>query len=145
MFHHLGAILVEAGAARDKAMDQPEPLAQILGGECVDQLGNGLRVNRAQHLLDLLQRYGLGAKAEHLVKQADGIAHAALRAAGDRQESIMIGSETFGSHDVLEMTGNLGCRDAPKVKALAAAEHSGGNLVRLGRGQDETSVGRRLF
>ena len=57
----------------------------------------------------------------------------------------MVGLESFGSDNVLEMAGNLRRGNAAEVKALAAAEHGGRDLVRLGRGQDETGVRRRLF
>jgi hypothetical protein len=43
------------------------------------------------------------------------------------------------------MAGDLRCGNAAKIEALAAAEHRGRDLVRLGGGQDEAGVGRRLL
>ena len=106
-------------------MDQAQALAQILGSKGIDQFGDGLRVDGAQDLLHLFQRHRFGAKAQHLVEQADGIAHAALGAARNRQQGIAIGMESFGRDDVLQMPGNLGRGNAAEVKALAAAEHGG--------------------
>jgi len=46
---------------------------------------------------------------------------------------------------VAQVRGNLRCRDAAEVETLAAAEHGGGDFVRLGGGQDEARMRRRLL
>ena len=145
MLHHLLAKLVEAGAVGHQLVDQVQPRGHVAVGQRADEAGHRFGVDRAQHLLHLRQGDSLRAVGQHLVEQADRVAHAALRRAGDGEQRVVFRTEALGGDDVAQMAGDLRCGNAAKIEALAAAEHSGRDLVRLGGGQDEAGVGRRLL
>ena len=145
LFDDLLAKFGQADPAGHQPVDQRQPLAGIAGSHCIQKIEHSLGVDGPQHLLDLGQRDLVVAKAEHLVKQADGVAHAALGAAGNHEQRLCFGLERFFVGDVLQMLGDFGGRDPPEVEALAAAEHRGWNFVWLGGGQNKTGMWRGFF
>ena len=80
-----------------------------------------------------------------LVGQRDGIAHAALRQAGDEQRRLPVEGEALLPGDIAEPVGNVIRLDPLKIEALAAGGDGGGHLVRLGRCQDEQHMLGRLL
>ena len=79
------------------------------------------------------------------VQQADRVAHAALGRAGDVQQRLVLGLAVLLLADAGELGRDVLCADALEVVALAAGQDGRRQLLRVGRGQDEDRVLRRLL
>ncbi len=88
--------------------------------------------------VDLLMRRAL-------VEQAQRVADAALGEAGDQLGRLAGEFEAFFPGDVRDLVGQLRRFDAAEVVALAAREDRRGDLLQLGRGEDEDQMLRRLL
>ena len=93
VLHDLLAKLIETGALGNQLLDQAEASACVAGRYGINQCGDARCIDRAQHLLYVGQCDRPGTRALHLVQQADGIAHAALGAAGNGGERRVFGIE----------------------------------------------------
>ena len=79
-------------------------------------------------------------KTDELIERRLCVAHAALRAAGDRVKRLLGGVHVFVPANVLEMFRDKVDRDAPQVVALAARHDRRQHLLRLGGGEHELHV-----
>ena len=87
----------------------------------------------------------VAAKADELVERGFGVAHAAVRAARDGVERGFVNLHLFQFRDVREVFGDERGRNPAQVKPLAARENRRQDLLRVGRGEHEFHVRRRLF
>ena len=87
----------------------------------------------------------LAAKTDELVERRLGVAHAAFRAARDGEQRPLVDRHLFLAADILEMPGDEIHRDAPEIEALAAGHDCRQHLLRLGGGEHELHVRRRLL
>ena len=87
----------------------------------------------------------VAAKADELVERGFGVAHGAVRAARDGVERRFVNFHLFQFRDVREVFGDERGRDPAQVKTLATRENRRQNLLRVGRGEHEFHVRRRLF
>ena len=119
-----------AGVAGKHGLQQIEDAAAIGKPE---QPAHGLR-------LDLARAEGDGA-----VEDRQRVAHRAFRGARDQHQRRGIGLGIFLRDDAGEMLGKLFDLDALQVEALAARQHGHRHFARLGGGEDELHMLRRLF
>ena len=87
----------------------------------------------------------VAAKRHELIEHRFRVAQSAVRAFRDGMRRRGIERDLFLARDELQMLRDQVCRDAMKIEALAAAQDRGQNFLRLGRGEDELHVRRRLL
>ena len=80
-----------------------------------------------------------------LIEQAQRVADAALGQAGDQLGRLAGKFKVFFPGDVRDVVGQLRRLDAAEVVALAAREDRRGDLLQLGRGEDEDQMLRRFL
>ena len=85
------------------------------------------------------------AGRQHLIEQRLRVPQAAFRLTCDERQRVVGEADAFGAGDLLQLLEQLAEPDAPEVVALAAGEHGGQDLVRVGGGEDELHVRRRLL
>ena len=87
----------------------------------------------------------VAAKADELVEGGFGVAHGAVRAAGDGVERRLVNFHLFLFRNVREVFDDERGGNPAQVKSLAARKDGRQNLLRVGRGEHEFHVRRRLF
>ena len=111
----------------------------------LEQVDDARAVHEAQHGGDVRRLHLALAIGDGLVEQRQPVAHRAFGGARDHGQRIGLGLDTFLHGDVGVVRGEQ-CRIQPlQVEALAARQDGDGNLVDLGRGEDELHMRRRLF
>ena len=85
------------------------------------------------------------AEGDQLVERAERVAEAALGRAGDHRRRSLLELDRLGRGDPVQHLGDLLQRRPLEVEALAAVGDRRHHLVRLGRGEDEDGVRRRLL
>ena len=126
-------------------------------GNCIEQAGDiaGLEplqdaldeilVNRAQHrahfcLIDLAAAVG-----NRLIQQRQAVAHAAIGGARQQPDGGGVMGNAFRIQNFLDLRTNLLQRQAFQVELQAARQHRHRQLLRIGGGEQEFDVRRRLF
>ena len=87
----------------------------------------------------------VAAERNNLVEHGLGIAHATFGRARDDLGCRRVELHLFQFGDGQQMVGRHVIADGLEVEALAAADDRGRKFVRLGRGEEEFHVGRRLL
>ena len=87
----------------------------------------------------------LSATESNCSKQRLAVAHRAGRPAGENLHRLGLDLDALGRRDLREPRLDRAHVDAGEIEPLAAREDRDRNLVRLGRGEDELHVLRRLF
>src|SRR5439155_27198238 len=85
------------------------------------------------------------AGRQHLIEQRLRVPQAAFRLACDERQRVVGEADAFAAGDLLQLLEQLAEPDAPEIVALAAGEYGGQDLVRVGGGEDELHVRRRLL
>ena len=88
---------------------------------------------------------GVAAKTNELIERALGVAHSAVRAARDGVERRLVNGHAFLACDLAQVIDDELDRNAAEIEPLAARENGGQHLLRLGRGEHELHMRRRLF
>ena len=109
------------------------------------QGGHGFAGGEAKDIQHVLLGDLVSAEGHELIQHGLRIAHAALRALADGVGGLFIEVHTLQLRDVQQVLGNDRIGDAAQVKALAAADDGGQDLVGLRGGKDELHVLRRLL
>jgi hypothetical protein len=102
-------------------------------------------IDQVQHLGHLLVGHLGTAVGDQLVEQRLGIAHRAVGLACDGEQARIRNLHLLGRADQLEPVDDLSRADAAQVVALAARHHGEGDLLRVGRREDEEALRRRLL
>ena len=100
---------------------------------------------QAEHREHVRLLDGVAAKADELVQGGFGVAHPAVRAAGDGEARSGVNLHLLQRRDVLEVLDDERGGDAAEVEALAAGKDRRQHLLRVGGGEEELHVLRRLF
>ncbi len=148
----LGACGLELGAALEDA----DPVG---GQHRSEERDERRAVGRAEKRRDVFRPDAAAGARGRLVEEREAVPEAARGRRGERgqRRSLHDGLpslcllprvddlEVLAEGDVLEAPGDLVVREAAEVETLAAGQDRRGNLVPLGRRQDEDCVRRRLF
>ncbi len=145
MFDELLTKFGQADALRHQLLDHVQSCGHVPLGQAIDQRAHRLATHRAQDFVDLGERHRFRAEAEHLIEEADGVAHAALGAAGNGRQGIVLGLKALFAGDEAQVGCDFGHGNAAEVEALTPAQNCGRNFVGFGRGQYKAGMGRRLF
>ena len=140
-----------AGELRHVAARARQPLRDLERGATVaggDRVGGGedqVGVGDPEHGEHVVGAQLLAAVGDELVEGAERVAEAAGRRAGDRADRAVGDLDLLGRRDPPDHLGDLLERRALEVEALAAVDDRRHHLVRLGGGEDEGGVRRRLL
>ena len=109
------------------------------------ELREDLAISDAKHARHVL-RGDLGAPVgDDLVEQAHRVAHRSSRLTSEDRDRAVVGLQLFAAEHVFQARADLLGADQLEVVALTAAEDGDGDLVDLGRREDELHVRGRLF
>jgi len=117
----------------------------VSGGQGFNQAQRMAALHRAQHLAHRRLLQLPSAKGDGLVGQAQGIAHRAARAACQQAQRTGLKRHLLGLQHLLEVLLHGWRGHGAQVELQAAAEHRHRHLLRVGGGEHELEVGRRLF
>ena len=101
--------------------------------------------HEAEHAERVLLGDLVALERDELVEGRERVAHAALGAARDCEESVLLGGDALLAADVLEPRDDVVRLDAPQVEALAARDDCRQHLVALGRREYEPNPRRRFL
>ena len=87
---------------------------------------------------------GAGA-ADQLVEHREGVARRTGTGAHDERQRGGLDRDLLLGGELAEVVGELARRDQPEGVVVGARADRRQHLVRLGRGEDEPQVGRRLL
>ena len=119
--------------------------ARIAGGDGVEGLEEQVDVGDAEDGEDVVGR-DVGARVgDELLERAERVAERAGRVAGEQRDGVGRDLDRLRGGDARDDGGDLLDRRAGEVEAVAAVDHRRQDLLRLGRGEDEDRVRRRLL
>ena len=122
-----------------------EARCSITGADRVHDFGHLARIERPEHRLGARKRYLALAERDDLFEGGERVAKAAFRAMRDQIERLALELDPFG-HAYRAQTRDHGLGgDATEIKSLAAGMDGLGNLLRVGRRQNEHHMARRLL
>ena len=114
-------------------------------GHSLDQGGEMGKINTAQHLRYFVLLQAPTTVGNGLVQQAQSIAHAAVRRAGDSLYGGRLRADRLRLQQLLEIAGNLVGQQSPQVEPQTSGQNRDRDFVRIGGRQDELHVRGRLF
>ena len=117
----------------------------ILIDDGLEQADQEIPRDHAQHGLDSGGSNLAAAVSDGLVEQTQGIAHAAVRGMGEQAQGVFIGFHAFLLQQGGQVLADLLRRHALEVELQAARQHRHRQLLRIGGGEQEFHMGRRLF
>ena len=99
----------------------------------------------AEEVADRSQRDTATRHRRELLEARERVAHAAMGLADHEVQSLAFGRDALASAYVIKVRAHVGRPDRVELEALDARENRCGNLLRVGRAEDEDDAGRRLF
>ena len=141
VFQHVA----EIGRERGQFVNAGHQRGAVAGGQRGQQRAHLRTVHGAQHRVhrggvELASGVGNG-----LVEQRQPVAQAAVGGAGQQSDGGRLGGNGLGLQDAADLAADLGFVQAPQVELQAARQHGDRQLLRVGGGQQELHVFRRLF
>ncbi len=127
------------------AWSKPERLRRFAAENLRGEVRHRLLAGETENAEHILLGDFLAAERDQLVEHRLGIAQAAIGALGNRVGRSRLERHLFVRRDVLQVIGDQVRGNAMEIEALAAAENGRQNFLRLGRGEDELHVRRRLL
>src|SRR6185312_14026553 len=123
----------------------PEQLRRIRHRQAFRQLQHVIARNRAQHGASLRLARAPAAEGNELVEERQPVAHAAIRGLRDEREARGLELYALLFQDGAQMRGNLRERNPFEVELQTARQHRDRQLLRVGGGEQELHVRRRLL
>ena len=117
----------------------------IATGQQGEQFGGQCLVDGAEHFLHGLLLHLAAAQGDGLIEQRQAITHAAAGGLADQLQAAFFVGDVFGIQHVGQMAGHGGRADIAQAELHAARQHGDRHLLRVGGGQHEDDVRRRLF
>ena len=102
-------------------------------------------IDAAQHGTHRLLLDFAAAVRNRLVEQGEAVAHAAMRGSRQQCQSFFFAGHFFQSENFFELLADLPLRDLLQVELQATRQHGDRDFLRVGGGEDEFDVARRLF
>ena len=122
-----------------------EARCSIAGADRVHDFGHLARIERPEHRLGARKRHLALAERDDLLERRKRVSKAAFRTMRDQIERLALELDPFGhAHRAKARDHGLG-RDAAEIESLTAGMDGLGNLLRVGRRQDEHHMARRLL
>ena len=117
----------------------------IAGGQQRQQLRGQVFIDRAEHFLHGSLLHLPRAQRDGLVEQRQTVAHAAAGGLADQLKAPFLIGDVFGLQHIGQMSGHGSGADVAQAELHATRQHGDRHLLRVGGGQHEDDVGRRLF
>ena len=137
--------LVVRNVAACQAVGKLHHRRGVAGRQQGQQLRRQVGIDRAEHLLHSLLADLAGAEGDGLVEQRQAVAHAAAgRLADQRQPAVLVGN-LLGLQHVRQVGRHDRRADVAQAELHAARQHRHRHLLRIGGGQHEDDVRRRLL
>ena len=146
--HVLGQIRHELGhvGAGFHVLGHPaEARRRIAGAYRPHNVGQIRGVHGSQHPLGHLHGHRTVTEGDELLQRSERIAHAALSPMRDELQGLPFELHVLGGADGPQARHHGFGGDAAEIEALAARVNGLGHLLRVGGGQDEHHVARRLL
>ena len=137
--------LLEVVAARHHAVDEREQARAVLRLDAVRGGEKEVRPDDAQGVAQRRAFERVAAERDRLVEQRQAVAERAVGAAREQDQALVVGRDALAAAHLGKARRDLGHGDAAEVEALRPAQDRRQDLVRLGRGEDEEDVRRRLL
>ncbi len=144
----LGQAAEELGqvvAAPDEPVHEVEQPGAVLRLRLVGRLEEEVHVHHAEGVAEGVGAEGGADERDGLVEEGEGVAEGAVALACDEHERLSLGLDRLLGADLLQPSYDLRHGDAPEVEPLRPREDRREDLVRLGGGEDEEDVRRRLL
>ena len=125
-------------------VNHPHDGGRVLFFQRIGEAEQEAAVARTQHIAHEIFRHLIGIAQAH-VQYRQRVAHSALCGAGDEHQRVLRRFRLRALRRLTQPPRDLVRRNPPEVEALAAAENRRGQLLRLGRREDENDVRRRLL
>src|SRR6185437_11519343 len=123
----------------------PHELSGIGGGEALRQLQHVVAGDRAEHGTGLSLTGTSATEGDELIEKRQTIPHAAVGGLRNEREAGRLEPNAFLLQNGAQVGGNLRDRNPLEVELQAAREHGDRQLLRVGGGQQEFHVLRRLL
>ena len=146
--HVLGQIRHELGhvGAGFHVLGHPaEARRRIAGAYRPHNVGQIRGVHSSQHPLGHFHGHRAVAEGDELLQRGERVAHAALGPVRDELERLPLELHVLGGANGAQPRHHGLGGDAAEIEALAARVNGLGHLLRIGGGQDEHHVARRLL
>ena len=122
---------------------------QQRAGIAVDQRGEHVVdlavIQRAEHGPHVSGQHLALTKSDSLIGQAHGVAHRTVGCAAQQPERVVFERNVFSAQHVGQVLDHTLRRHVLQRELQAARQDGGRQLLRVGGGEDELDVGRRLF
>ena len=141
----LGMELIEIRPQGSNLGDLGHGSGCILAQHCLQQLVQVVMIEGPQHGEHALQAHAAVAVGQRLIREAQGIAHAAVGRLGQGQQGARLEGLTLLIQHPFELPGDLGLIQTLQMKLQAARQYGDGELLRIRGGQQEFHIGGRLF
>ena len=102
-------------------------------------------IDQAQHLFQVAHQQLAAAIGDGLVEQAEAVAHAAVGGAREHRQRFRLGLDAFRCNQRFKVADDLVRQQAPEIELQAARQNSDRDLLRVGGGEHELDVRRRLL
>ena len=132
-------------AGLDGAGRQRERLRGVLVGHGGQDVEEQIAADQTEHLGHGVGRHLAARKRHHLVERALGVPHAAFGVARQQRDGVVGRLDLLGVGNRAKLPGDRGGPDGAELVLLRPGADGVGNLLQLGRRQDEDDVRRRLF
>ena len=143
-----GQRIQHTGPVRRKFRQRLDGLQQgraITIAQGLQQRSNPGTVDTAEHAGHDIGAQLAAGIGDGLVQQGQTIAHRAISGAGQLGNRLVVGSNLFSGKDFAHLPADLRMIQPLEVELQAAAEHGHRQLLRVGGGQQELHMRRRLF
>ena len=137
--------LREVAARVRQPLHRQQRGARVALGDRLGRVEDQLGVRHAEDVADVVELDVLAAVGDELLERAERVAEAAGRRAGDHVDRRLGDLDLLLDRHPAQHARDLLERRAVEVEAVAAVDDRGRHLVRLGRGQHEDDVRRRLL
>ena len=145
MLGQIARELREVGARLHELRRPAEARGHVARADGPHDLSKVVRVHPAEHALGHFERHPTLAERDELFERGERVAHAAFGPMRDEVERLALELHAFRHAHRAQTRHERLLRDAPEVEALAARVDRLGHLLRIGGGEDEHHVARRLL
>ena len=136
---------IEGQAPRLHAVGDREQRRHVARGERIEHRVQVVVANGAEHVADLLLLDAARAMRDRLVEQRQRVAHRARRGLGEVAQRPRLERHLLGLQDARQMVDDVPLRHLLEVELQAARQHRHRDLLRVGGGEDELHMLRRLL
>ncbi len=145
MIQKFGDEIGDINPGIEQLLGQLKRLGPVRLGDRRDEIKQELAVYQPQGRHHILLADRIAGKGRDLIHERQRVTHRTIRLARQKQQSRIIDPQLFPLRDRAQVPRQFIGRDATEVITLGARKNRFGNFERLGRGENEHHVRRRLL